>query len=448
MSIIKPSSKPLVSSLNSNSTATDSTKSSTSVTPTISSSWPKQLALKPFDIDQDDAYHFLLAELSPVDLQDIPEPDLGDLNHPAATRSQSNTGLFDLEYIQSLVSPDPPQGPLYTPEDALRLALEVSASGHPNWCGQQTVLKSHLNLKALNVLLDSFPDPWVVRGATYGWPLSRYKSLPLSGITWPNHTSCFKHLSQVEEFFDLEISHGAVFLLGHAPSSLSPPITTIPLLCVPKPPSLSKVRVCGDMSFPPGLSVNDGISCDSYEGDPYRCRLPSIWDYIAQIREIGFQDAFIAKADFSRGYRQIPVDPADWLIQMFHIPSRGFLMDTRAIFGGRPCALMMQRTLQALAWVGVNADVTLDPEQLSLSVCKEKSHHRACSPYIDDSLLVSHRACAGSSWQNLLAVFKAANIQLSTTEGHICPPSRSMRALGFDIDLDKGTVSLPINKLH
>ena len=128
MSIIKPSSKPLVSSLNSNSTATDSTKSSTSVTPTISSSWPKQLALEPFDIDQDDAYHFLLAELSPVDLQDIPEPDLGDLNHPAATRSQSNTGLFNLEYIQSLVSPVSPQGPLYTPEDALHLATPTGVA--------------------------------------------------------------------------------------------------------------------------------------------------------------------------------------------------------------------------------------------------------------------------------------------------------------------------------
>ena len=73
---------------------------------------------------------------------------------------------------------------------------------------------------------------------------------------------------------------------------------------------------------------------------------------------------------------------------------------------------------------------------------------RACSPYIDDSLMVAHKACANSAWNNLLVTLQAANVKLSTTEGHICPPARSMRALGFDIDLDLGTVSLPIHKLH
>ena len=101
-----------------------------------------------------------------------------------------------------------------------------------------------------------------------------------------------------------------------------PPLTsTILLLCVPKPPSLSKIRVCGDMSFPPGLSVNDGIPVDQYE-EAYRCRLPSFWDFIAQIREIGLENAVIAKADFSRGYRQLPIDPSDWLLQMFHLPDQ------------------------------------------------------------------------------------------------------------------------------
>ena len=123
-------------------------------------------------------------------------------------------------------------------------------------------------------------------------------------------------------------------------------------------------------------------------------------------------------------------------------------MDTRAIFGGRPCSLMMQRTHQALSWASVNTTVSLDENELVKSVSKEKAYHRACSPYIDDSLHVAHRACAESSWQNLLGVFKAVNIQLSSTDGHICPPSRTMRALGFDLDLDKGTVSLLLYKLH
>ena len=86
--------------------------------------------------------------------------------------------------------------------------------------------------------------------------------------------------------------------------------------------------------IPPGHSINDGIASDTYEGENYHCRLPTIWDYVAQIRKVGVADAVMAKADFSRGYRQIPTDPGDWLLQMFHLPRSGFYMDTREIFGG------------------------------------------------------------------------------------------------------------------
>ena len=105
--------------------------------------------MRPFDIDPDDAYHYLLAELSPAILQDIPEPDLGDLNHPASTRSQSNPGLFSLDQILSLVNPDPPVGPLYSSQEVQQLAIEVSATAQPNWHSLKIPVRSHLNLKAL-----------------------------------------------------------------------------------------------------------------------------------------------------------------------------------------------------------------------------------------------------------------------------------------------------------
>ena len=382
----------------------------------------------------------------PVTLEDIPDPDLGDLNHPATVRVNTESSILSPEFIQSVLAPALPEGPLYSSSSALGLALTVSNSGLPNWRGLKVPVKSHLNLHALKQMLKKYPDPWALRGSEYGWPLSRDPALPLSGVTWHNHKSCFQHLDQVNAYFDDEVKFGAIFELGPAPVKIPPPISTIPLLCVPKPPSLSKIRVCGDMSFPPGLSVNDGIPVDQYEGEAYRCRLPSIWDFIAQIREIGLENAVIAKADFSRGYRQLPIDPSDWLLQMFHLPDRGYLMDTRAILGGRPCSLFMQRFHQALAWASMNTSVSLD-KSFSAST-DPKQHYRACSPYIDDSLLAAHKACAASAWDNLLAVFSAANVQLSTTDDHICPPTRSMRALGFEIDLDAGTISIPVAKLE
>ena len=254
-------------------------------------------------------------------LEDTPDPDLGNLLHPAAVWSNSPVSLFKKEFVDSLVDTAPLTGPSYIPDEALQLALDVNKLQSPNWRGAQIPVRSHLNMPALEVLLHDFTDSMVLMGLQYGWPLSRDPALPLSGVTWPNHSSCLKHISQVQEFFNSEIDHGAVFPLGIAPSRIPPPISTIPLLCVPKPPSLTKIRVCGDMSYPPGLSVNDGIPLDQYEGQPYRCRLPSIWDFLAHVWHIGLADAVIAKADFSRGYRQIPIDPADWLKQMFFLPS-------------------------------------------------------------------------------------------------------------------------------
>ena len=410
-------------------------------------SMPKLLPLKSFIMDADDSYHFLLAELVPAELEALPGVDLGDLNHPSISRSLCNSGLFSTEEVLASAGPHPKAGPLYTPDEAVDLALLVSESLKPNWRGLRVPVKSHLNLKALEFLLKDYSDPWILRGSTYGWPLSRDPALHLSGVTWPNHDSCNRHMAQVNEFFWDEVNHGAIFPLGPAPVKIPPPISTIPLLCVPKPPSLTKVRVCGDMSFPAGSSVNDGISTDTYEGEPFRCRLPSIWDFLAQVKEIGLEDAVIAKADFSRGYRQVPIDPGDWLKQMFQLPQLGFALDTRAVFGGRPCCSMMQRTHQALAWAGINTAVSIDQAELELSRNPLLSSHRSCSPYVDDSLLAAHRACSSSVWANLLAVFEATNIQLSTTEGHICPPSRSMRALGFDVDLDSVSVSIPRHKL-
>ena len=68
---------------------------------------------------------------------------------------------------------------------------------------------------------------------------------------------------------------------------------------VPKPPDPNAIRVCGDCYFPPGQAHNDGIPVDSYCGDPYKLRIPSIWDYVATLRDIGIENVMLAKADLS-----------------------------------------------------------------------------------------------------------------------------------------------------
>ena len=122
-------------------------------------------------------------------------------------------------------------------------------------------------------------------------------------------------------------------------------------------------------------------------------------------------------------------------------------MDIRAIFGGCPCRGFMQRFDQALTWAAVNTSVDVEPSVASLTPSSSSPQFRACAPYIDDGLCVMHKACASSAWDNLLAVYKAANVKLSSTPGHISPPARILRALGFDVDCDSGTVAIPTHKV-
>ena len=407
---------------------------------------PLLLPKHKFQLDQNDAYHLLAAELDPPVLDGVLPVDQGDLHHPAIVISDAADGLYTLSEVLAAAGEHPPLGPLYTPFEVVELAREVEVTGLPNALGLKKVVRSHLNLPALTYMLKGYEDEWVIKGSTYGWPLCRDPGIPLSGQLIPNHSSANKHTQKVEDFFATEVKLGAVYPLGHVPP-LPPPLSNIPLLTVPKPPVVGAVRVCGDCSFPAGSSVNDGIRMDVFCGEPYRCKLPGIWDFLAILREIGLQDVVLAKADQSRGYRQVPICPGDWSKQMFHLPRFGFFLDTRGIFGCRPCGSFKQRENQAIAYAAVNMSVVIDQEALEKSVNVEKQAVRGTSTYIDDTLLAAHKACAVSAWQNVLGANEAANIKLSTTPGHVSPPGRSVIALGFLVDCDSGSVSLPPEKL-
>jgi hypothetical protein len=399
--------------------------------------------------DAADDYHFKLASLAPVDLVDLDQKDMGRLDHPASFLSREATGRYSCAEIAAAAGPRPPEGPRYTPDEALELALRVEHSGRPNHTKLRIPVRSHLNIPALAFALADCPDAWPLRGATFGWPLGRDPAVHLSGITWPNHNSAVKHMDQVQKYVETEVRLGALFPLGPAPARLAPySISTIPLLTVPKPPHPTKVRVCGDMSHPAGASVNNAIPEGVYGGEEYRVRLPSIWDFAAMLREVGLRDVRVGKADLSRGYRQLPVCPGDWTAQLFFVPGAGYVMDTRAIFGGRPCGLFMQRTNQALSWAAVGTMVTTDPDLTAKSHEPLHAAYRGITNYIDDALFTAHQACADSAWQNLLTVYDAANIQLSSTPGHVSPPGRQVRALGFDVDCDTGILSIPADKLQ
>ena len=101
-----------------------------------------------------------------------------------------------------------------------------------------------------------------------------------------------------------------------------------------------------DLSWPPGSSVNEGISCDEYDGQLFHLRYPTVDDISELIVKPGV-GCFLIKRDLRRAYRQFPIDPVDY-------PLLGYLWKDMLYFetvlpmGLRSLAMACQRITSAI----------------------------------------------------------------------------------------------------
>ena len=96
-----------------------------------------------------------------------------------------------------------------------------------------------------------------------------------------------------------------------------------------------KVRVIHDLSWPPGHSLNDGISKDEY-----KVKYISIQFAIDIIKKYG-KGTLLAKLDLADAYKQIRVRKDDWPLLGSHIDENGktyYFVDTVLPFGLRSSA--------------------------------------------------------------------------------------------------------------
>ena len=115
---------------------------------------------------------------------------------------------------------------------------------------------------------------------------------------------------------------------------------------IPKGHSTGKWRLITDLSFPPNLSVNDGI-------DPSLCSLCSrsyiSVDQVADIATRYGRGALLAKVDIESAYRLIPVHPQDRPLQAAVWDSQIFI-DPMLPFGLRSAPKIFNAMADALNW--------------------------------------------------------------------------------------------------
>ena len=122
-----------------------------------------------------------------------------------------------------------------------------------------------------------------------------------------NHKNASNFPELIVEFLKIEQRYGAV--LG--PFKNNPfysDITISPLNTVPK--SVNNRRVILDLSFPTYHSVNDSIPKDTYLGEAFELKYPTI-DDLVQLVKVNGQGCLLFKVNLKRAYRQIPIDPGD-----------------------------------------------------------------------------------------------------------------------------------------
>ena len=166
----------------------------------------------------------------------------------------------------------------------MNLYQRVRSTNLPNYMSAQVQIPSDINCDAWDMLLTDYPDRELCKFLRYGWP-SNYTAPTPPTSTLKNHPSALAHQDEVDKFVQKELSKGA--LLGPFDKPPFSPWTQVsPLMTAEKKDSLRR-RVIIDLSFPNGLSVNDGVARNFFQGYQTSYSLPTVHDLAKRIIELG-----------------------------------------------------------------------------------------------------------------------------------------------------------------
>ena len=184
-----------------------------------------------------------------------------------------------------------------------------------------------------------------------------YESQTLPILNLPNHSSGNQHPIQVASYLDKEMKLGAMV----GPFDFSPfEWTRTNTIMVRPKKEVGKFHVILDLSFPEGNSVNGFVPSLSYDGGPYKLRLPTALDLAEEIAKTGPM-CYLYKLYLARAYRQLPSDPLDWLLLGVHWENK-YWFDKSIPFGLGHGAMNCQRVTSAICYaVDKELDAPLVP---------------------------------------------------------------------------------------
>ena len=278
---------------------------------------------------------------------------------------------------------------------------------------------SSLNILEWHNRLHDYPDKALCDFLEFGW-LVGYTSSTLPVQTTHNHGSARSNPTVIDDFLSLECELGAT-CGPFFTNPLSINISISPLQIAYS--RTGKPRVVVDLIYPHGHSVNCGIPRDTYLGELFSLRLPSLDVLLNIIRQKG-KHCHVFKKDLSRAYRQLHIDPHDYhLLGYQHRDNLYF--DIAPPFGLLSSAMICQTTTSAVTYMW------------KLGYC--------CNNYIDDfgrTETPTKSAAAFLALEDLLC-----DLGLITSPEKDSPPATSMVFLGVLVDTTAMTISVTSDRL-
>ena len=300
---------------------------------------------------------------------------------------------------------------------------QVKEKGYPNAWNAQIPVKSSWNLEMFESLLVNYTEMDVIQWLRYGWPVSRPPNWPDPQPVMKNHKGATDFPDDMERYIRKELEKGAIA----GPYDQVPFKSRVgisPLSTREKRES-SERRVIMDLSWPPHFSVNDGIGKDQFMGFRVTLTFPTIDCMAKRISEIGCE-AMMFKIDFSRYFRQLPIDPFDYSLLSFSWAEKVYV-NVMAPMGLRSAPFFAQKVSDAIAHV-------------------HKSMGYYIFNYIDDFLGAEHRKCIWDSFRLFQRTIEDIGVEASR-EKTVEPTSR-INCVGTLVDAENMTISVILTRLE
>ena len=302
--------------------------------------------------------------------------------------------------------------------DIFQAHTMIRQSGKPNFLGCRIPIQGQLKAHRWKHHLKSYWDQQLPDLISYGFPLDFDRNSPLQD-TLENHKSALEFPLDIQKYIDEELQFGA--MVGPFPQYPIP--THVSPLMTRSKQNSTKRRTILDLSWPPNLSVNHGVSKHIYLNIYFQLQYPSIDNITNALNSLG-PGAMLYKVDIRRAFRHIRVDPGD--IDLLGLSHNGLYTDLSLPFGFRHGSNFFTRCSDAIRHI------------------MRQHGFPGLWNYIDDLIYIGLPSNIYNSYQFLLNLLQDLGLAISPEK--LVAPTTSAICLGILVDTKARTISIPAEK--